>query len=59
MNPRRERRLRSAKTEHGCPVWLFIWRIVWTRIIPALGLALAAACISLCRSLREWGNRPS
>ncbi len=59
MNSRHENKLRSAKTEQGCPVWLCIVRIVWTKVLPALGLAFAAACVSLSRSLREWENRSS
>jgi hypothetical protein len=35
-----------------------VWTAVWTQIIPALGIALAVACISLCRSLRHW-NKPA
>jgi len=35
-----------------------VWAAVWTKIIPALGIALAVACISLCRSLRHW-NKPA
>ena len=39
-------------------VLAIVWVVVWTKIIPALGIALSVACISLCRSLRQW-NRPT